>query len=108
MRNKVLDKTKEIIGIEKINNTEILIDTDDKLPDEITFKKVVILMTFIAKDDNKFYQQLFLEHALYAKQVCRKKKSVFYYVCSIKLLMFLIKIRYTKCVIKLLMLVCQH
>ena len=104
MRNKVLDKTKEIIGIEKINNTEILIDTDDKLPDEITFKKVVILMTFIVKDDNKFYQQLFLEHALYAK----KNKSVFYYVCSIKLLMFLIKIRYTKCVIKLLMLVCQH
>ena len=33
--NKVLDKTKEIIGIEKFDDIKILIDTDDKLPDDI-------------------------------------------------------------------------
>ena len=35
--NKVLDKIKDIIGIEKFDDTNILIDTDDKLPDYITF-----------------------------------------------------------------------
>ena len=34
----MLGKIKEIIGIEKFDNTEILIDTDDKLPDDITLK----------------------------------------------------------------------
>ena len=36
IRNKVLHKIKEIIDI------EILIDTDDQLPDDITLKNVVI------------------------------------------------------------------
>ena len=31
IRGKVLDKIKEIIGIEKIDDTKILTDTDDKL-----------------------------------------------------------------------------
>ena len=44
--DKVLDKIKEIIGIEKIDNTEILIDTDDKLPDNINLKETSI--TFIS------------------------------------------------------------
>ena len=43
MLGKVLVKIKEIIGIEKIDDTEILIDTDDKLPDYVTLKCVVIL-----------------------------------------------------------------
>ena len=34
MLNKVLDEIKEIIGIEKIDDTKILINTDDKLSDE--------------------------------------------------------------------------
>ena len=50
--NKVLDKIKEIIGIEKFDDTKILIDTDDKLPYYITLKN---------NDDGKFY----LEKALY-------------------------------------------
>ena len=33
---KVLDKIKEIINIIKFDDTKILIDTDDKLPDHIT------------------------------------------------------------------------
>ena len=39
MINKVLSKVKEVTGIEKFDNNEILIDTDDKLPDDITLKK---------------------------------------------------------------------
>ena len=49
------------------NNTKILINTDDKLPDDVTFKNVVILMTCVIKDDNKFYLQIFLEEALFVK-----------------------------------------
>ena len=37
--DKVLDKTKRI-AIKKLDDTKILIDADDKLPDDITFKKL--------------------------------------------------------------------
>ena len=36
-------------------------DTDDKLEDDITSKNVVILMTCVRKDDDKYYPQTFLE-----------------------------------------------
>ena len=36
MLDKKLDKTKEIIDIEKFDKTKILIDADDKLQDDIT------------------------------------------------------------------------
>ena len=35
--NKVLNKIKEIIGIEKSDETKVLVSTDDKLSDNITF-----------------------------------------------------------------------
>ena len=38
MLNKVLDKIKETIRLGKFNDTKILIDTDNKLPDYITYK----------------------------------------------------------------------
>ena len=57
--DKVLDKIKEIIGIEKFDDTKILINTNDKLSDRITFKRVKILMTCVIKDGNRFYPQLF-------------------------------------------------
>ena len=38
--DKALDKIKEIIGIEKINDTMILINMDDERPDDITLKKL--------------------------------------------------------------------
>ena len=59
MVNKVLDKIKEIISIEKFDSVNILIDTNDKLPDEITFKNFLILMTCAIKDDGKFIQSYF-------------------------------------------------
>ena len=65
--NKASDKTKKITGIEKLDNNKILIDADDKLPDDITLKIVAILMTCVIKDDGKYYQQIFLEEALFLK-----------------------------------------
>ena len=44
-----------------------MIDTDDKLPDYITLKTVVILIKCIIKDYGKFYPQIFLDEALYDK-----------------------------------------
>ena len=65
MQDKVLYKTKEAIGIVKLDDTKILIHTDDKLPDYITLKNIVILITYIIKDDGTFYLQIFLEEALH-------------------------------------------
>ena len=45
IRNKVLHKIKEIIDIEKFDHIEILIDTDDQLPHDITLKNAVKWIT---------------------------------------------------------------
>ena len=60
MLDKTLDKIKEIISIENIDDTKILIDAYDKLPDDITFKNS---MTCVIKNDDKFYLETFLEEA---------------------------------------------
>ena len=65
MLDKVLDKIKMIIGFEKFDDTKILIETGDNLPDDVTLK-YVILITCVIKDDNKLYSQTFLEEALAA------------------------------------------
>ena len=65
MLNKLSDKIKETIGIEKFYDTKILIDIDDILSDDITSENVTISTTRVIKDDNKLYPQLFLDHALY-------------------------------------------
>ena len=49
-----MGKIKEILVIEKFDNTKILIDADDKLPNDITLRNVLILITCIIKDDNKY------------------------------------------------------
>ena len=53
MLDKVLDKIKKIIDFEKLNDTKMLIETDDKLSDYIILKNVVILimcdMTTVSK-----------------------------------------------------------
>ena len=59
MLERVLDKITEIIGIEYFDNTKILIDTNDQLPQGITWKNVVILMTCIINNDGKFYHRYF-------------------------------------------------
>ena len=58
---------KEMISFERFDDTKMLIDTDDKLPDDITFKNVAVLMTCVIKDVNKFYPQIFSEETLYVK-----------------------------------------
>ena len=62
--DKVLDKIKRI-RTEALEGVQILINVNDKFPDDITLKNDVILMTFVIKDDHKFYPQLFLKEALY-------------------------------------------
>ena len=41
------------------NDTKILMNTDDKFLDNISFKRLVILMVCVIKDDNKFYPHKF-------------------------------------------------
>ena len=65
MIDKLLDKIKEIIDIEKFDDTQILIDNDDKLAGDITLKSAVILMASVMKDDDKFYPQIFPD-----KKIC--------------------------------------
>ena len=52
---------EKIVGIEKFDDTKILIDIDNKFPDDITLKNVVVLMTCVIKEGNRFYPQIFLE-----------------------------------------------
>ena len=49
---KVLDKIKEILGI-------------DKLPDDTTLKDVAISFTCVIKNDDKFNPQIFLEETFW-------------------------------------------
>ena len=43
-----------------------MIDTDDKLLDDIALKNVVMII-FVIKNYGKFYLQLFLEEVLYGE-----------------------------------------
>ena len=64
MLDKVLDKIKKVTSIENVDDTKVLTDTDDKLPDDVTLKNALILITYNIKYDDKFYLQRFLEKAL--------------------------------------------
>ena len=60
-----------------------MIDTDDKLPNDVTLQNAVILITCIIKNDDKCYPQLFLEEALYyEKGKTFKTYKQKHYVCS--------------------------
>ena len=60
MLNKGLDKIKGAMDIGQLDNTKILMDTDDMLPYDIILKNVGLLMTCVTKDNNIFYSQLTL------------------------------------------------
>ena len=47
--HKVLDKIKMIISIEEFNGTKIIVETDDKLPDDVTLKIAVLLITCVSR-----------------------------------------------------------
>ena len=53
--DKVLNKIKTIIGIEIFYDAKVLIDTNDKLLDEVTLKSSVILITSIKKFILKYF-----------------------------------------------------
>ena len=56
--HKVLDKIKRK-DFEKLDDTKILIDADDKLLSDITLEDVLILMTCIIKDGDNFINNYF-------------------------------------------------
>ena len=62
--DKVLDKIKEKIDIGKIDDTKILVETDNKLPDHITLKYVMVLVRCVIKDGHELYPQIFLKEVL--------------------------------------------
>ena len=66
--DKLFDKIKMIIGIEKFDDAKILINTNDKLFDEISLKGVVVLILCVIKDEGKCYPQILLE-ALVAQKI---------------------------------------
>ena len=75
--NKKFDKIKKIIGIEKFDYIKILIDMDDKLSDDIiVIKVVVILITCIRKDGDKFYTQIVSEEAIVALKNIKKERRL--------------------------------
>ena len=63
-KDKVLDRIEEI---KKLDNSKMWIDTNNKLPDQISLKYFVILVTCTIKDAGKFYPELVSEEALYEK-----------------------------------------
>ena len=72
MVDKLLDNIKEIIAIEKFDETKILINMDDQLSDQITLKRVVILLTWywryvVIKDGDKPFPQLSLDNSNYGE-----------------------------------------
>ena len=72
MLDQVLDKIKETIGIVKLDDSKIFIDTVDKLADYVILKNVVILITCVIKGDAKFFPQIFLKETLYNEKAQRK------------------------------------
>ena len=63
-----------MIGIEKLNNSKILIYTEKRLAYEVTLKNVMILISCVVKADDKFYPEIFLEEALAAWKLLRNTK----------------------------------
>ena len=63
--DKLLDIIEKIIGIKKFDDTKTLIETNDILPDVVTLKNIVILITCIIKNNDKFHPELFLEEESY-------------------------------------------
>ena len=61
--DKVLDKTKMIKDIKKVDDTKIFIETDDKFPDTIALKYAMILTNCDIKKRNNFYIKIFLKEA---------------------------------------------
>ena len=61
-----LSKIKMIKCIQKFGDTKILIEADEKLPDDVTLQIVEILVTCLIEDDNKYSPQIFFKEELVA------------------------------------------
>ena len=72
---KVLQKIKEIIGIEKIGDTKILIETGKTLSDDIAFWNVVIRIIRVLKDRSI---EIILQKYLWKRHYDCTKNQVFH------------------------------
>lgn len=64
--DSVSNKIEKVVGTE-FGKNKILIDTDDKFPNDIFLKEVFIILTCIIKDDCNYYPQMLLEQTLHGK-----------------------------------------
>ena len=75
MLNRVWDKIKMMIGIDKFNNSKILIYTEKKLAYQVTLKNIMISISCVVKVDDKFYPKIFSEEALVVWKLIRNTKT---------------------------------
>lgn len=55
-----------------------MVERDEKFPDDITLKNVVVFITFVKKDDRKFYPQIFLGKGMYFYEVRKNEIEQFF------------------------------
>lgn len=56
--HEVLDMIKKIISTKTFYDIEILIETDNKLSDDITSENLVTVTSCVIKDNDKIYLQI--------------------------------------------------
>ena len=56
--HEVLDMIKKIISTKTFYDIEILIETDNKLSDDITSENLVTVNSCVIKDNDKIYLQI--------------------------------------------------
>ena len=64
MVDKVLYEIQETLDIEKLDESKILINRNDKLSNDITLIRVAILMSCAIRNGNKFCPQIFQDHVI--------------------------------------------
>ena len=67
MLNKASYKIKNLLGIWKFDDAEVLIDMDYKLLNYIFLKNIATSLTCLIEDDGKFYSRIFLQEAFFVK-----------------------------------------
>ena len=65
--HEVLDMIKKIISTKTFYDIEILIETDNKLSDDITSENLVTVTSCVIKDNDKIYLQIIWRKALHVE-----------------------------------------
>ena len=65
--HKVLDMIKKIISTKTFYDIKILIETDNKLSDDITSENLVTVNSCVIKDNDKIYLQIIRRKGLHVE-----------------------------------------